>query len=119
MKPIRTWRGASKNEPGTIRVEILPAIPSGLDKVAFHAVLQEQIETARNRLLAEHLDCSISDVDVAIEDAGLVRAVDRLNHRPRGLRPFDVGKSGGPFRLLPGTRFLDPVRIFRLPWPFR
>jgi phosphatidylserine/phosphatidylglycerophosphate/cardiolipin synthase-like enzyme len=73
----------------------------------------------RNRLLAEHLDCSISDVDVAIKEAGLARAVDRLNHGPRGLRPFDVGKSGGPFRLLPGTRFLDPVRIFRLPWPFR
>jgi len=73
----------------------------------------------RNRLVAEHLDCSISDIDVAIKEVGLARAVDRLNRRPRGLRPFDVGKSGGPFRLLPGTRFLDPVRIVRLPWPFR
>jgi phosphatidylserine/phosphatidylglycerophosphate/cardiolipin synthase-like enzyme len=72
----------------------------------------------RNRLLAEHLDCSIGDVDVAVKEAGLAAAVDRLNHRPRGLRPFEVGRSGGPFRSVPGTRFLDPVRIFRLPWPF-
>lgn len=41
--------------PGTIRVEILPAIPPGMDKVAFHALLQEQIETASNRLLADGL----------------------------------------------------------------
>ena len=41
--------------PGTIRVEILPPIPPGLDKMAFHALLQEQIETASNRLLAEGL----------------------------------------------------------------
>lgn len=73
----------------------------------------------RNRLLAEHLDCSISDVDVAIKEVGLARAVDQLNHKPRGLRPFDIGKRGGLFRLLPVTRFLDPVRIIRLPWPFR
>ncbi len=41
--------------PGTIKVEILPAIPPGMDKVAFHALLQEQIETASNRLLADGL----------------------------------------------------------------
>lgn len=41
--------------PGTIRVEIMPPIPPGLDKMAFHALLQEQIETASNRLLAEGL----------------------------------------------------------------
>ncbi|CAN7550094.1 1-acyl-sn-glycerol-3-phosphate acyltransferase [Bosea sp. LjRoot90] len=41
--------------PGTIRVEILPAIPPGMKKMAFHALLQEQIETASNRLLADGL----------------------------------------------------------------
>lgn len=80
---------------------------------------RKTIARIRNGLLAEHLDCSAGDVDAATRAAGLAVAVDRLNHRPRGLRPFDVGRSGGPFRLLPGTRFLDPVRIFRLPWPFR
>ncbi len=39
--------------PGTIRVEILPAIPPGMDKKAFHALLQEQIETATDRLVSE------------------------------------------------------------------
>lgn len=41
--------------PGTIKVEIMPAIAPGMDKVAFHALLQEQIETASNRLLADGL----------------------------------------------------------------
>ncbi|AZO81775.1 MULTISPECIES: lysophospholipid acyltransferase family protein [unclassified Bosea (in: a-proteobacteria)] len=41
--------------PGTIRVEILPAIPPGLAKMEFHTLLQEQIETASNRLLADGL----------------------------------------------------------------
>lgn len=41
--------------PGTIKVEIMPAIPPGMDKVAFHALLQEQIETASDRLLADGL----------------------------------------------------------------
>ncbi|MCV9940578.1 1-acyl-sn-glycerol-3-phosphate acyltransferase [Boseaceae bacterium BT-24-1] len=41
--------------PGTIRVEILPAIPPGMNKMQFHALLQEQIETVSNRLLADGL----------------------------------------------------------------
>ncbi|MCP4735670.1 MAG: 1-acyl-sn-glycerol-3-phosphate acyltransferase, partial [Bosea sp.] len=41
--------------PGTIKVEIMPAIPPGMDKAAFHALLQERIETASNRLLADGL----------------------------------------------------------------
>lgn len=39
--------------PGTIRVEFLPPIPPGMDKVAFQALLQERIETASDRLLAQ------------------------------------------------------------------
>jgi 1-acyl-sn-glycerol-3-phosphate acyltransferase len=39
--------------PGTIRVEFLPPIPPGLSKVAFQALLQERIETASDRLLAQ------------------------------------------------------------------
>ena len=77
------------------------------------------IAAIRNRLLAEHLDCSVDEVDAAIAEAGLAGAVDRLNRKPRGLRTFQLGRSGGRFRAIPGTRFLDPVRMFRLPWPFR
>jgi 1-acyl-sn-glycerol-3-phosphate acyltransferase len=39
--------------PGTIVVEFLPAIPPGLDSRAFLATLQERIETASKRLIAE------------------------------------------------------------------
>jgi len=47
--PRRTWR----LWPGTIRVEILKPIPPGLDPQAFLARLQNEIETATARLLAE------------------------------------------------------------------
>jgi 1-acyl-sn-glycerol-3-phosphate acyltransferase len=39
--------------PGTIVIEFLPAIPPGLDSRAFLAKLQERIETASKRLIAE------------------------------------------------------------------
>ena len=39
--------------PGTIRVEILPAIQPGMDKKSFHMLLQEQIEGATDRLVSE------------------------------------------------------------------
>ena len=39
--------------PGTIRLEILPPIAPGLDKAAFQALLQDTIETASDRLLAQ------------------------------------------------------------------
>jgi len=39
--------------PGTIVVEFLPPIPPGLDSRAFLVRLQETIETASNRLIAE------------------------------------------------------------------
>jgi 1-acyl-sn-glycerol-3-phosphate acyltransferase len=38
--------------PGTIRMEILEAIPPGLDRLVFNTLLQERIEEASNRLLA-------------------------------------------------------------------
>ena len=47
--PRRTWR----LRPGTIRVQILEPIPPGLDPQAFIARLQNEIETATTRLLAE------------------------------------------------------------------
>jgi 1-acyl-sn-glycerol-3-phosphate acyltransferase len=39
--------------PGTIVVEILPAIPPGLDRKTFDAALQDSIEKATARLVAE------------------------------------------------------------------
>jgi 1-acyl-sn-glycerol-3-phosphate acyltransferase len=39
--------------PGTVRIEILPPIAPGLDKVSFQHLLQERIEVASDRLLAQ------------------------------------------------------------------
>lgn len=80
---------------------------------------REAIAGIRNRLLAEHLDCSVEEVDAAIAADGLAAAVDRLNRKPRGLRPFRARAAKGPFRPVLGTRLLDPERMFRLPWPFQ
>ena len=41
--------------PGTITIEFLPVIEPGLGKAQFAALLQERIETATNRLMAEQL----------------------------------------------------------------
>jgi 1-acyl-sn-glycerol-3-phosphate acyltransferase len=42
-----------RREPGTIVFEFLPPIPPGLKREAFMSELQDRIETASNRLLAE------------------------------------------------------------------
>jgi 1-acyl-sn-glycerol-3-phosphate acyltransferase len=47
--PRRSWR----RKPGTVVVEILEPIPPGLPKAEFLSRLQNAIETASNRLLAE------------------------------------------------------------------
>ena len=39
--------------PGTVRIEILPPIEPGLDKASFQRILQERVETASDRLLAQ------------------------------------------------------------------
>ena len=46
-------RRAFLKHPGTILIEVLPAIPTGLDRDAFMAELERQIETATDRLVAE------------------------------------------------------------------
>lgn len=42
--------------PGTVLVEFLPVIPAGLPTAEFARLLQERIETASNRLIAEALE---------------------------------------------------------------
>ncbi len=48
-------RRAFTLRPGTIRVEILPAIPANLPRTEFSTRLEHDIETASNRLLNEGL----------------------------------------------------------------
>ncbi|MGX5733303.1 phospholipase D-like domain-containing protein [Bosea thiooxidans] len=74
----------------------------------------------RNRLLAEHLAASAQEVTSAIASTGrLVPAIDRLNGKRRGLRPFPALTDGGPSRPLLGTALIDPTRPFSLSSLFR
>lgn len=72
----------------------------------------------RNELIAEHLDTEPDMVRRTIEQMGgsLVRAVDCLNCRPRGLSKFDGISDDGPTHSAPGTWLFDPVRPFKPLW---
>jgi phosphatidylserine/phosphatidylglycerophosphate/cardiolipin synthase-like enzyme len=74
----------------------------------------------RNRLLAEHLDTSPEVVAQVVAEGSLVRAIDKLNDRRRGLRPFEaMSDRDGPAHPALGTRLLDPARPFEPLWFLR
>ncbi|RVU14067.1 phospholipase [Methylobacterium oryzihabitans] len=67
----------------------------------------------RHRLLAEHLAATPEAVEDAVRQEGsLVRAVQRLNGGPRGLRPFDVPEEDKLIDPILGSDVLDPERPF-------
>lgn len=71
----------------------------------------------RHDLLAEHLDSTPEAVARLFAETGsLIRTIDRLNRKPRGLRPFDVDVLNGETESLIGTSLIDPRRPF---WPYR
>ncbi|RBY90230.1 phospholipase [Blastococcus sp. TBT05-19] len=66
----------------------------------------------RDRLLAEHLDCSPDDVAAAIADTGsLVQGIERLR-RPTGrsLVPFEPPELGPADRALAESEVMDPEK---------
>ena len=75
----------------------------------------------RHRLLAEHLDADPGEVAKAVEANGgsMIKAMERLNTKKRGLRPFEALKEKGPIRPAFGTRLLDPKRPFEPMWFLR
>lgn len=78
------------------------------------------IRAVRERLLAEHLDATPQEVAEAVRREGrLVAALDALNRKPRGLRPFPSMHADGPTRPLLGTSVLDPKRPFGPFWFMR
>ena len=75
------------------------------------------ITRLRDDLLAEHLDAEPEAVARFVERTGsLVKALDRFNIRPRGVRPFAVGPQDGKTSALPATGILDPRMPF---WPMQ
>jgi phosphatidylserine/phosphatidylglycerophosphate/cardiolipin synthase-like enzyme len=80
----------------------------------------QAIARLRDRLLAEHLDATPDLVAETVRAEGsLVRAIDRLNGRPRQLRPFPAMNESGPTRPLLGTGMFDPRRPFEPFWFLR
>lgn len=70
----------------------------------------------RDRLLAEHLECSTGRVRRAVAEHGLIGAVERLNERGGRLRPYALGVHDGPAEPIPGTTLLDPEEPLDLAW---
>jgi phosphatidylserine/phosphatidylglycerophosphate/cardiolipin synthase-like enzyme len=67
------------------------------------------IAALRSRLLAEHLDTTPQAFDrIHLQTRSLVKALDTLNTRPRGLREFDVDLTHGGVHPIPGTSLVDP-----------
>lgn len=68
----------------------------------------------RGRLLAEHLAASEEQVHQAVARSGsLLRAIDELNVRPRGLRDMAITVGKGRTEPVWGTDLVDPARPFR------
>lgn len=75
------------------------------------------IRRLRDDLLAEHLDAEPEAVARIVEQTGsLVAALDNLNVRARGVRPFAVSPQDGKTSALPATGILDPRMPF---WPMQ
>lgn len=77
----------------------------------------QSVAGLRNKLLAEHLDTSEELVRQAVARTGsLLRTIDELNVRPRGLRDMVISVTKGEVEPVWGTDIVDPARPFR---PFR
>jgi phosphatidylserine/phosphatidylglycerophosphate/cardiolipin synthase-like enzyme len=78
------------------------------------------IASILHQLVAEHLDADPAAVAEAIAASGsAIAAIERLNTKPRGLRPFEAMSGRGPARPVFGTGLLDPKRPFEPLWFLR
>ncbi|MBX9458683.1 MAG: phospholipase [Rhizobium sp.] len=67
----------------------------------------------RDRLMAEHLDSTEEAVRQSITRSGsIIRAIDELNIRPRGLRDIEISVAKGEVEPVWGTDIVDPARPF-------
>jgi phosphatidylserine/phosphatidylglycerophosphate/cardiolipin synthase-like enzyme len=81
------------------------------------AAQHRAITALRHRLLGEHLGAAPAQVAAAEAETGSMRgAIERLNCRPRCMRPLPDPSPDGPIRPMPGTWLLDPARPFEPLW---
>lgn len=75
---------------------------------------RKALESFRNSLLAEHLQCDPGALGREIAARGsLIGAIDRFNIGARGLRSYDIDSTSGKISPLPGTGLLDPAEPFQ------
>lgn len=73
--------------------------------------IRAAIAQVRNRLLAEHLDVSLAEVERAFQTHGRLHAViDALRHEGRALVPFDPEVEPEIDRLIPDEALIDPEK---------
>ncbi|MEX0959430.1 MAG: VTT domain-containing protein [Burkholderiales bacterium] len=73
--------------------------------------IRAAIARLRNRLLAEHLDCTPEQVETEIARTGsLLAAVERLNTGDRGLRRLEARVDEDIDRLVPDSAMIDPEK---------
>ncbi|MEQ9327369.1 MAG: VTT domain-containing protein [Rhodospirillales bacterium] len=64
---------------------------------------RKQIAEIRHRLLAEHLGCDATDIKAAVEEHGLIAAIDRFQDGEKSLKPVEIGT-------MPDEQVADAVR---------
>lgn len=73
--------------------------------------VRDAIRRFRNRLLAEHLDCDIDQIDAGVAQTGsLIGAIERLQKQDRRLQPLEPQLPQPDKRLLRDLRLTDPER---------
>lgn len=71
------------------------------------------IDALRSRLLAEHLDCHVQDVEAELRAKGsLVRAIESLRGDGRSLRPLDWETPVEMEDMVPDAELIDPEEPF-------
>jgi len=89
---------------------------SDLAVEATNGPCREAIANFRNRLIAEHVEASAEAVEETIANSGsLIRTIDALNTRLRGLRTLEVEKKGETTPVW-GTSLVDPKKPY---WPLQ
>jgi phosphatidylserine/phosphatidylglycerophosphate/cardiolipin synthase-like enzyme len=71
--------------------------------------IRDAIKSIRLSLLAEHLDCSPSDLAHLAEGGSMIAAIEKLRGQGRSLRPFEQEESAELAEYIASNNILDPI----------